>query len=304
MQIRVPVGGSNVIPEGEGPPRNAPDSAPGLGQRKSLHTVRMTAQLAQPDYRPEWKENGQLKWVPSEPAAEAPAEEQHVDSPVPRGNGFSDNGGEQSQPYDALHREIAELKQTMQLMAQSQLAPQQPQGPQPPDPADFDFYEPSQVAEFHKRNNEYIQGKIDQSVQAALDPHRDAMQVAEYTRQYNSVLAEHGNDPNFKPFMDKALQQVARSNGSLTIPEAYEWVASVQITSPQTAAQPQGYAKPAQRTLTAQDAAQKAAQARSLPPRNGVSGAGEPALPASLMNVGALGRIMLHNQQTGRARPL
>ena len=307
MQIRVPVGGSNVVPEGEGPSRNPADNPSPLGQRKSLHTVRMTAQVAQPDYRPEWKENGQLKWVPNEPAAEAPVEEQHVDSPIPRGNGFADNGAQEVQPYDALHREISELKQTMQLMAQNQLAsgqPQQPQGPQPPDPTEFDFYDPHQVKEFHRLNNEFIQATVQHSVQSALDPHRETMQSAEYTRQYNGVLADYGNDPNFKPFMDKALQMVAKSNGRYSIPEAYELVASLQITSPHQTAAPSPSARPAQRTLTSQEAAQKAAQAQSLPGRNGVSGAGEPALPASLMNVGALGRIMLHNQQTGRARPL
>src|SRR4030095_12283391 len=169
--------------------------------------------------------------------------------------------------------------------------------------AEFDFYDPAQVKEFHKQNNAYIQATVQQSVQSALAPHEGAMQAAEYTRQYNSVLADHVNDPNFKPFMDKALQLVAKSGGQFSIPAAYKLVAESQITSPQTAASSPGV-KPGQRTLTAQEAAQKAAQAHSLPPRNGVSGAGEPALPASLMNVGALGRIMLHNQQTGRARPI
>ena len=299
MQITVPVGGSNVVPEGEGPSR---DSAP--VQRKSLHTVRMAAQVAQPEYKPEWKENGQLRWVPQEAAAEEPAaEEQVVESTVPRGNGAASQDAGAGQPYDALHREISELKQTMQMMAQGQLQPQQPQGPQPPDPTQFDFYEARDVAEYQRQNNAYMQAMVQQSVQAALAPHQDAMQSAEYTRQYNSVLADYGNDPNFKPFMDKALQMVAKSNGRFTIPDAYEWVASSQITSPHQAA-PSPSAKPAQRTMTAQEAAQKAAQAHSLPPRNGVSGAAEPALPASLMNVGALGRIMLHNQQTGRARPI
>ena len=305
MQITVPFGGTNVISEGEGPSRHPGDSASAPAtpaQRKSLHTVRMPSTVAPPEYKPEWKENGQLKWVPAEAAAEEPAEEQVVESTVPRGNGFADNGAQQDQPLDALHREIAELKQTMQLMAQSQLQPQQPQGPQPPNPEEFDFYDPRSVADFHKRNNEYIQWTVQQSVQAALAPHQPAWESAEYTRQYNSVLADYGNDPNFKPFMNTALQLVAKSNGKYSIPEAYDLVASVQITSPQ-AAQPQGYAKQP-RTLTAQEAAQKAQQASSLPGRNGVSGAGEPALPASLMNVGALGRIMLHNQQTGRARPI
>ena len=302
--ITVPFGGTNVVPEGEGPSRHPGDSAstPTPVQRKSLHTVRMVSQVAQPDYKPEWKENGQLKWVPQEQAEpEAAAEEQVVDSPVPRGNADT-----AAQPYDALHQEIAELKQTIQLMAQSQLGgaqPQQPQGPQPPDPAQFDFFEPRDVAEYQRQNNAYIQSIVQQSIQTALAPHQGAMQSAEYTRQYNSVLADYGNDPNFKPLMDKALQMVAKSNGQFSIPEAYEWVASFQITSPQQAA-PSPSANPGQRTLTAQEAAQKAAQARSLPPRNGVSGAGEPPLPAALQNVASLGRIMLHNQQTGRARPL
>jgi len=300
MQIRVPVGGTNVIAEGEGPSRD--DAATPLSQRKSLHTVRMASQVAAPEYRPEWKENGQLKWVPAEPAAEEPVAEQVVESTVPRGNGLLDNGAQGTQPYDALRQEMAELKQAMQFMAQSQ-QPQQPQGPQPPDPTAFDFYDPGQVKEFHRLNNEYMQSQIQQSVQAALDPHRDAMQSAEYTRQYNSVLADNGHDPNFKPLMERALQMVAASNGRFSIPDAYDWVAKAQISSPQIAAQPQGYAKPGQRTMTAQEAAHKAAQAHSLPPRNGVSGAAEPGLPASLMNIGALGRIMLHNQQTGRARP-
>jgi hypothetical protein len=199
---------------------------------------------------------------------------------------------------------MAELKQSMQLMAQGQLQqPQQPQGPQPPDPAEFDFDDPAQVKEFHKQNNAYIQATVQQSVQSALAPHEGAMQAAEYTRQYNSVLADHANDPNFKPFMDKALQLVAKSGGQFSIPAAYDLVADTQITSPLQAASSPGV-KPGQRTLTAQEAAQKAAQAHSLPPRNGVSGAGEPGLPVSLQNVAALGRIMLHNQQTGRARPI
>jgi hypothetical protein len=261
--------------------------------------VRLAAPTA-PEYKPEWKENGQLRWVPQEAAAEEPAaEEQVVESTVPRGNGLPDAA---AQPYEALHREIAELKQTMQAMAQGQTQPQQPPGPQPPDPAEFDFYDPAQVKEFHKQNNAYIQATVQQSVQSALAPHEGAMQAAEYTRQYNSVLGDYGHDPNFKPFMDKALQLVAKSGGQFSIPAAYDLVADSQITSQPAA--PSQSVKPGQRPLTAQEAAQKAAQARSLPPRNGVSGAAEPALPAALMNVGALGRIMLHNQQTGRARAI
>jgi len=298
MAITVPIGGSNVIPEGEGPSREAPAPST-LSQRKSLHTVRLAAPTA-PEYEPQWQENGQLKWVPQAPAEE-PAE-QVVESTVPRGNEHPDNGA-QTQPYDALRQEMAELKQAMQFMTQGQLQPQKPQAPQPPDPSQVDWYDAAQVAEYHRQHDAYVDAKVDYKVNAALDPHRGAMQDAEYARQYNSVYADHGNDPNFKPIMQKALQMVV-ANGGLTIPAAYDWVTKAQISSPQTAAQPQGYVKPAQRTLTAQEAAQKAAQAQSLPTRNGVSGAAEPTLPSSLHRIDALGRIMFHNQQSGRARPV
>lgn len=316
MQFTAPLSGTNVIPEGEGPSRHPADSPSPLSQRKSLHTVRVPQPAAPPEYEPQWTDKMQLKWVPArQPEPEPAAEEQQVDSPVPRGNGFSDNGAQQAQPYDALSREIAELKQTVQLMARAS-EPQQPQGPQPPNPEDFDFYEPSQVKEFHRLNNEYIQATVQQSVQAAFAPHQGAMQSAEYNRQYNSVLADHGwladgsENPHFKPLMEQAIRLVAESNGRYSIPEAYDRAEldayrQSKLSSPhRTATQPQGYAKPGQRTLTAQEAAQKAAQAQSLPQRSGVNGAGEPPLPAGLMNVGALGRIMLHNQQTGRARPI
>src|SRR5262245_52159964 len=293
--LKVPFGGSNVIAEGEGPPRNGSDA-----QRKSLHNVRIPTQTVAADYQPSWDDKGNVKWV-SVPQAEPPAEEQHAEEPASQETA--------AQPYDVLSKQLADLTQTVQFMAQNQFRggqPQEPQGPQPPNPEDFDFYDPRQVKEFQQLNNTYIQQMVNQSVQAAMAPHQDTMRSAEYTRQYNNVLAEHGDNPNFKPIMDTALQLIVKSNGKFSIPEAYDFVASSQITSPQQSpALPfsqTSNAKPAQRTITAQEAATKAAQAQSLPPRNGVSGAGEPALPAALMNVGALGRIMLHNQQTGRAR--
>src|SRR5262245_8025762 len=291
MQITVPIGGSNVIPEGEGPSREAPAPST-LAQRKSLHTVRLAAPTA-PEYEPQWQENGQLKWVPQAPAAEP--EEQVVESTVPRGN----DGAQQTQPYEALQREMAELKQAMQFMAQGQQQPpQRPQAPQPPDPSQVDWYDAAQVAEYHRQHDAYVDAKVDYKVNAALAPHAETMQSAEYTRQYNSVLADNGNDPNFKPIMDKALQMVAQSNGKFSIPEAYNLVATAQIAALSPSA------NPGQRTLNAQEAAQKAAQARSLPARNGVSGTAEPGLPTSLRRIDALGRIMFHNQQTGRARPI
>jgi len=297
MNMTVPINGSNVIAEGEDPQRTPVQDVPStLAQRKSLHTVRLAAPTT-PEYEPQWQANGQLKWVPQAPAQE-PEAEQVVESPVPRGNDGA------AQPYEALQREMAELKQAMQSMAQGQ-QPQKPQAPQPPDPSQVDWYDAAQVAEYHRQHDAYVDAKVDYKVNAALAPHQGAMQSAEYTRQYNSVYSDYGNDPNFKPIMDKALQMVLDSGGNFSIPDAYDWVAKAQITSPQTAAATsQPAARPGQRTLTAQKTAQKAAQAQSLPARNGVSGAGEPGLPAALQNVASLGRIMLHNQQTGRARPI
>jgi hypothetical protein len=297
MQITVPVGGANVIPEGEGPAR---DGAPAVPQRKSLHTVRMPSTVAQPDYEPKWTDNMRLKWLPV--PAEAPEEqvaeaEEPLESTIPRGNGLPDAGT--AQPHDALRQEIAELKQTVLLMAQGQ-QPQQPQGPQPPNPEDFDFYEPAQVKEFHKLNNAYIQATVQQSVQAALAPHGVALQDAQLISEHNRLVASYGEDPNFKAKMGVAVDLFVKFRDRISLTEAFE---AAYVPS-QPAAQPQGFAKPAQRTLTAQEAAHKAAQAHSLPPRNGVSGTAEPSLPDSLRRIDALGRIMLSNQQTGRARPI
>jgi hypothetical protein len=281
--------------------------------------------VPQPELKGVFDDRGRVRWVPVEQAS---ASDQAPDVE----GGAADDGvvddvhsGENAtvpppadlpvppptaQTFDALQKQIQDLTQTVSLLAQTQLKgiqpqPQQPQAPQPPDPTQFDFYEPSQVAEFHRLNNDFIRATVQQSVQSALAPHQDAMQSAEYSRQYNSVLAEHGASPNFKPLMDKALQVVAQSNGRFSIPEAYNFVASSQISSsphqPAAASQP---VKQAQRPITREEAERKAQQAASLPQRNGVSGTGEPALPSTLNNVGALGRIMLHNQQTGRARPV
>jgi len=99
MNITVPIGGSNVVPEGEGPARDAAPST--LAQRKSLHTVRMAAGTT-PEYEPQWQENGQLKWVPQAPAADEPAAEEPVDNS--RAASYEQ---QPSQPYDTLRQEMA-----------------------------------------------------------------------------------------------------------------------------------------------------------------------------------------------------
>jgi hypothetical protein len=219
--------------------------------------------------------------------------------PLP--NGTADAG------QSALEQRIDRLTQTVELLTRAQLqgmqpqAPPKPQAPTPPDPTQFDMYDPASLQEYQRLNNAYIQATVRHEVNAALEPHGSALQDAQLNAQYNHTVATYGHDPNFKGNMESALKLVA-SFPNISIPEAYKHVAST--TSPRQSAAPSQSAKPAQRTITAQEAAQKAEQAKKLPASNGVSGTAEPGLPPVLRNVGALGRIMLHNRQSGRARPI
>lgn len=88
--------------------------------------------------------------------------------------------------------------------------PQQPQAPQPPDPTMFDMFDPQHVAEFHRQNAEYYGSLVDQRVQAALQPSRQALNEAEAVEQYNRLFAKCGDDSNFKSTLDEALQLCVR----------------------------------------------------------------------------------------------
>ena len=333
--LKVPLIGTNVIPEGgngaadtQPPPAPPPHQQP--PQRRSLHQVRMPRPNTPPtEYRHEWTDNGKVKWYPVEASApehEAPdAEGGAADVETPNGGDNATQGGGFDVPphpdaqtvppttaLDGLNQQIQALTNNVNLLMQAQLQGMQsqqpkPQAPQPPDPTQFDFYEPAQVAEFQKLNNAYMQAEIQRTVQSALAPHGESLRDVQYIVQHNDLVARYGDNPNFKAIEHKAIAIVANAPNKFSLTEAYELVASSQLSSsPQqpTATTSQPVAKPAPRQLTAQEAAQKAAQANTLPPRNGVNGSGEPGLPANINNVGALGRIMLHNQQTGRARPI
>lgn len=335
MSFKVPLIGTNVTSEVEGaqPGATTPPVQPTAQaqppQRQSLHQVRMPRQEQQVEVRGEFDDKGRIKWVPVEKTQEQAAQGAEavadVDaSTVDAGVGALDGGvdvppltsqthataGESFQVSE-LQKQIANLTQTVNILAQVQLKgalpePAKPQAPQPPNPADFDLYDLQQFAEFNKLNQAYIQATVRHEVNTALEPHGNALQDAELNRQYNAVVYQHGRDDNFQPVMQDALRLVA-AFPNISIPDAYKHVASTQsTTSPRqpAATTSQPVAKPTQRTLTAQEAAQKAAQAKSLPASQGVSGTPEPGLPASLRNVGALGRIMFHNQQSGRARPI
>jgi hypothetical protein len=280
----------------------------------------MSAQQTPVEVRGQFDDFGRVKWVPVEQAqeqAQASADDvADVDLTVNAGESSYDGSDvppltntQQSTDVSALQRQIAELTQTVNILTQAQLKgmqqePQAPTAPTPPDPTQFDLYDPQQFAEFQRLNNAYIQASVRHEVNAAMAPHGQTLQDARLNLEYNQTLAAHGQDSNFKANMESALKLVARQPNKFSIPEAYDLVASIQpATLPRQPAAPSQGAKPA-RTITAQEAAQKAEQAKRLPASNGVSGTAEPTLPPVLRNVGALGRIMLHNQQSGRARPI
>lgn len=325
MKLTVPLTGTNVTPEGAAAtgaataPAQTPTETQQPQARQSLHDIRMTrpAETAQPENTELiWDQFGRPKLVAKtegeatpqeadgEAGTEADAGNDGAASDVPPLPGAHNTG----QPnVSALEQQIATLTQTVELLTRAQLQgmqpppPPKPQAPTPPDPTQFDMYDPASLAEYQRLNNAYIQATVRHEVNAALEPHGAALQDAQLNAQYNAVVGAFGNDPNFKPTMEAALKLVA-SFPHISIPEAYKHVAST--SSPHQTAAPNAGAKPAQRTMTAQEAAQKAEQAKRLPASQGVSGAAEPGLPSVLRNVGALGRIMLHNRQSGRARPI
>ena len=343
MALKVPIVGTSVVAEGEGvspainggaaPPVRLTETPAPQPQRQSLHSVRMKPQQEQIEVRGEFDSFGRVKWIPVEKAQEQAAQAEEVveqaeevvdadDSTVDAGGGALDGvvsvpplntqqhaTAGQSVQVNELQRQIVDLTQTVQLLTRAQLQgmqppPQKPTAPQPPDPTQFDFYEPAQLAEFHKLNNAYIQATVRHEVDAAFAPHGATLQDARLNAEYNSVVYQHGADTNFQPTMQAALKLAAQFP-SISIPDAYKHMASNQdSSSSQKAAPATPTAKPAQRTMTAQEAAQKAEQAKRLPASQGVSGTPGPTLPVSLRNVGALGRIMYHNQQSGRARPI
>lgn len=331
MKISVPLTGTNVIPQGDGPqPGAMPTPAPPTPEpaqtqqmgRPSLHQARIprTAQ-EQPEqqYKIEFNEKtGKAKYVtftpePAQPDIVADVDDSTVDAGGGALDGVADVPPQDTQvtpptaqTFDgnALAQQVNRLTEFVTLLAGDKLRglqpePAKPTAPQPPDPTQFDFYEPAQVAEFHRLNNAYIQATVRHEVNSALEPHGEALQGAQWNRDVNALIGTRGSEPNFQANMDAAIRLVAKQPNRFSIPEAYDIAASLLPTSPQKAAAPaQPTAKPAQRTMTVEEAAQKAAQAKRLPASQGVSGTGQPRLPSHIKTLGA---IMAWNRQNGRA---
>lgn len=149
---------------------------------------------------------------------------------------------------------------------------QQAQAAQPPNPTDYDFYDSNDAARFHQDNAAYYQQIVDARVQSVLSPHIGALNEAALQRDYNAAVARYGEDANFREVMDVALnncKELGASGKPFNIVEEYQKANDASA------------ARPGQR--------------------------GNAHLPESLRTgkkaIGSLGRIMAHNQQTGRARP-
>jgi hypothetical protein len=140
---------------------------------------------------------------------------------------------------------------------------EQPQLPQPPNALDYDLYDPNSAAEYQRANNDYIQNMVQRQVQTAMQPHQGQLREAELAKEYNGCVADYGADEDFQTIMQVAMQNMVSAGGRGSLREAYERAAD------QSAARPgkRGYGR----------------------------------LPTALRRTDSLGKIMFHNQQTGRA---
>lgn len=153
---------------------------------------------------------------------------------------------------------------------QPQQPAQQPQGPQLPNPEEYDLYEPMEVVRFQHDNAMAMQAQIDAKLQAALAPHQQELYKAKVREEYNDCQARYGEDENFQEVMDVALANCAEADKA---GKRFSIIEEYQRANDKTAARP--------------------------------GRKGNAHLPQEFQDkrrgVGMLGRIMHHNQQTGRA---
>src|SRR5262245_16082873 len=209
--------------------------------RQSLHRVRMGQFLAERQAAAEAAQAQQ---------AQQQAARVLVNSPEQQNTGQSNENYEQR---------ISDLERY--IVAQHQAG--QSQEYQSQDTEQYlDPYDPQQLTTLIRRE---IKGEI--------DPFRETLRSAEWNRQYNSVLANNGDDPAFKETMHAALEIVGQTGGEVSIPDAYAHVKK-----------------------------ESAAQAKA----NQVQV--EQELPETLRRPRRIGdvrfgEIIRHNAETGRARP-
>lgn len=219
-----------------------------------------------------------------------------------------------------MQRQIQDLTSTVQLLAQHALKGDTPKadlGPQPPDPTQFDMYDANQLREYNRLNSAYVRAEVSHQLSNAMAPHGSALQNAQWTADYNILRTQNQNDPHFTEKADVALRLVALNPTKFTIPEAYNYVSDLPLNftqkngaredhtqeAQQQTRQNQSTASnsqpPQKRTLTVDEANEKAEQAKRLASSGAVNSGQLEPLPS---NIKGLGDIMAYNYQTGRRR--
>lgn len=185
-------------------------------------------------------------------------------------------------PLEQAHAQLSELENTVGMLMQNQFGGAVAQGDQgavgAPDVTQYDMWDEESVAEYNRANNAYIAQESARRVNEALAPHRAAMRMAQHEQDFNALAAEHGDDPNFRNVMLAALELMKDDEG-LSMPEAYK-----QANNPKNA------------KLGRRGNAHLPEDLRAF--RTDANGKRQRNLQTGL------GRIMAHNQMSGRAAPI
>lgn len=222
---------------------------------------------------------GRISRSPKEPLDESPAEEvvaQAQTSPPP------------TNEVETLRNHVNQLTQVVLGMAKEKPVSQ----PAAPDYSDIDMYDPAQAAELVRRVVQETMGEV---VKTHIDPQVSRMDQANAQTQVNQILDKYGREA--VESRGPLLMELAKSNPTSSVQEL--WNLADSLVGPVKT----GNAKPASpnqaaRTITPEQAKQKAEQARRLAPgsNNGVSAAGRrQGPPERMLKNLALGSIAAWN---------
>lgn len=206
----VPLTGTNVTPD------NGAEPQPQTSGRPSLHRAKgMGAMLAERGIISGRDVEYERVWEPNKYAPPESGKGEWKHRPVQR-KAEPEAPAPPSQPAipDATQRQLDIL--TAAVAQQYGIQPQE-SGPRFPDPEQFDFYDPAQVAEFHKLNLEAVEAVAKQREEAVLTKHQDAIVRAEYQRQFDAAAAEHKAGPN----LQRAALELLADNPKLSFAEAF-----------------------------------------------------------------------------------
>lgn len=191
----------------------------------------------------------------------------------------------------ALESQVAQLTQLVTVMAQAQISGKsigellgQPAAPAEPDYSQVDMYDPGQVANMIR---DVVRSETQAFRQEFQQQHQATLEGARQRQEYDLTVAKYGHEPNFQNKIAAALE-IAQANPQMPVENAYLVVSHIgarihpEIKAPDTARAATG----ATRTITAEQAAQKAEQAKRLPGNSGVRGAGQPEMPAHIKGLG------------------